>query len=152
MKKSRPTALISLLALSGCSGTMPVLGIEKGHLAPCPTSPNCVSSEAKGNKHFIEPLQVPGTPLVVKNSLVKVLKELNPSSVTAAEEGYIRAEFASKLFGFVDDIEFYIPTQDSPTVSVQVRSASRVGYSDFGVNRKRIELIREKLKMLSGES
>ena len=152
MNKSLPTALISLLALSGCSGTMPELGHENGRLGSCPTSPNCVSSEASGDKHAIEPLQVTGASAEVKDTLLKVLNELNPSSVTAAEEGYIRAEFASALFGFVDDVEFYIPAQASPTVNVQVRSAARVGYSDLGVNRKRIELIREKLKMLSGES
>lgn len=152
MKRILPTALISLLALSGCSGTMPKLGHENGLLAACPTSPNCVSSKAKDSKHFIEPLQVTGTPTEVKDALLKALNERNPTSVTAAKEGYIRAEFASKLFGFVDDIEFYIPMQESPEVSVQVRSAARVGYSDFGVNRKRIELIREKLKALSGES
>lgn len=152
MKRILPTALISLLALSGCSGTMPKLGHENGLLAVCPSSPNCVSSEAKGDKHFIEPLQITGAPAEVKGALLKALNELNPSSVIAAEEGYIRAEFASKFFGFVDDIEFYIPTQESSAVSVQVRSAARVGYSDFGVNRKRLELIREKLKVLSGES
>ena len=152
MKKMLQTVLVSLVALSGCSGNMPVLGLENGHLAPCPTSPNCVSSEAKDNKHFIEPLQVTGAPLEVKNTLLNVLNELNPSSVTTIDAEYIRAEFASKLFGFVDDMELYIPAQKSLKVSVQVRSAARVGYTDFGVNRKRIELIREKLNMISAGS
>lgn len=67
------------------------------------------------------------------------------------EDNYIRAEFVSKIFRFVDDVEFYFPDKKSKELLIHVRSASRVGYSDLGVNRKRIEQIRRKLKTIKKE-
>jgi uncharacterized protein (DUF1499 family) len=66
-------------------------------------------------------------------------------------DNYIRAEFVSKIFRFVDDVEFYFPDKKSKELLIHVRSASRVGYSDLGVNRMRIEQIRRKLKTLKKE-
>lgn len=148
MKKQIQAVLTGLLFLTGCSGTVPKLGIENGQLAQCPASPNCVNSQAKDQKHFIEPIQISGTPSETRNHILIILKELNRSKIITAEDNYIRAEFSSRVFGFVDDIEFYFPDTNSTKTIIHVRSASRVGYWDFGVNRKRIEQVRNRLKSI----
>ena len=130
---------------------MPKLGIENGQLAQCPTTPNCVNSQAKDKKHFIDPILITGTPLEAKKHILKILNELKQSKIKVVEDNYIRAEFASKVFRFIDDVEFYFPDTKSKEMIIHVRSASRVGYSDFGVNRKRIEQIRSKLKAINKE-
>ena len=71
--------------------------------------------------------------------------------IKVVEDNYIRAEFTSKVFRFVDDVEFYFPDTKSKETIIHVRSASRVGHSDFGVNRKRIEQIRSKYKTINRE-
>ncbi|MFT6895731.1 MAG: hypothetical protein ACJA13_000128 [Paraglaciecola sp.] len=134
---------ISIL-LTGCAGTMSTLGIENGQLKACPSTPNCVNSQAKNKEHFIEPIVITGSPLVAKSHILNILKEFKQSKVKVVEDNYIRAEFTSTVFRFVDDVEFYFP--DTMEGIIHVRSASRVGYSDLGVNRKRIEQIRSKLK------
>jgi len=149
MNKQIQVVLISLIFLTGCTGKMPKLGIVNGQLMQCPTTPNCVNSQSKGNTHYIEPIITAGTSLDVKNNILKILNELERSKIIKVENNYIRAEFTSKLFGFVDDVEFYFPDTKSNKMIVHVRSASRVGHSDFGVNRKRIEQIRSKFKAIS---
>jgi uncharacterized protein (DUF1499 family) len=148
MKKQIQVFLTGLLVITGCSGTVPKLGIENGQLAQCPASPNCVNSQAKDQKHFIEPIQISRTPSEARNHIMKIVKEMNRSKIITAEDNYIRAEFSSKVFGFVDDVEFYFPDTTSTKTIIHVRSASRVGYSDLGVNRKRIEQIRNRLKSI----
>ena len=149
MNKQIQVVLISLIFLKGCTGEMRKLGIENEQLMQCPTTPNCVNSQSKGNKHYIEPIITTGTSLDVKNNILKILNELERSKIIKVENNYIRAEFTSKLFRFVDDVEFYFPEAKTNEMIVHVRSASRVGYSDFGVNRKRIERIRSKFKAIS---
>lgn len=122
----------------------PELGIENGQLTPCPTTPNCVSSQATDDKHYIEPIVTSGTTSMVKNRLLGVLEQFPRSKVVMAEDHYIRSEFTSKIFRFVDDVEFYFPATQSSQMTVHVRSASRIGRSDLGVNRKRVEEIRSK--------
>ena len=151
MNKRTLIILASLLMFTGCTGKMPELGIENGRFKQCPRTPNCVNSQAKDKKHFIEPILITATPLEAKNYILKTLYELKVSKVIAVEDNYIRAEFVSKIFRFVDDVEFYFPDNDSKELLVQVRSASRVGYSDLGVNRKRIEQIRSKIKTIIKE-
>jgi len=110
----------------------------------CPKTPNCVNSQAKDEEHFIEPIRISGSPLEAKNYLLNILNELDRSSVILAEDNYIRAQFISRVFRFVDDVEFLILEIRPKETMIHVRSASRVGRSDFGVNRKRIEQIRNK--------
>lgn len=130
----------------------PELGVENGQLTLCPDRPNCVNSQAQDEQHAIAPIVATGTPSDVKNELLEVLDKSKGSYIVAVEGNYIRAEFTSNIFRFVDDVEFYIPDQATEELTVHVRSASRVGYSDFGVNRKRIETIRRKLKAISAEN
>lgn len=113
------------------------LGVNNGKLAVCPGSPNCVNSQSDDSKSKIEPLSM-NTIAEIK----KVVESMERTTVIEETDTYLYAEFQSKLMGFVDDVEFYV---DSAANVVQVRSASRLGQSDAGVNRKRVEEIRSKL-------
>jgi len=118
------------------------LGIQAGKFAPCPSSPNCVSSFSQDAEHKIEPLSYNSTPAEAMAQLKKVIQSLERTKIITATDNYLYAEFTSALMGFVDDVEFVLDDQKKV---IQVRSASRLGDSDFGVNRKRIETIREQL-------
>ena len=134
---SPPTLMASVLSFSGKRPSN--LGVKNGKLASCPASPNCVSSQSSDAEHKIEPLSYEGTPEEAIAALKAILDNIENAETIAAAENYIYAEFTSKLMGFVDDVEFYL--DEEPGV-IQVRSASRLGESDLGVNRKRIEAIR----------
>lgn len=122
---------------------MPKLGIENGQLKTCPSSPNCVCSFDSDAEHSIKPIQVNGTAEESRNKLLKILANTNRAEVTLNEGLYIRAEFVSRIFRFVDDVEFLLVENSSNETLIHVRSASRLGYSDLGANRKRIEQIRD---------
>ena len=109
-------------------------------LTPCPDTPNCVSSLAEDKKHFIEPISYQGENAVAQHELLGILNSFKRVRVVRIEEDYIHAEFVSFIFRFVDDVEFYF---DNAKKLIQVKSASRTGYSDLGVNRRRIEEIRK---------
>ena len=116
------------------------LGISSGKLAPCPDTPNCVSSQSDDPEHSIKPL-----PYVAIAEVKKVVENMERTTIIEESENYLYAEFKSKLMGFVDDVEFH---RDDINQVVNVRSASRLGKSDLGVNRKRVEAIREKLEAI----
>ena len=139
--------LISLIMLAGCSGINPKLGLSNGHLMQCPDTPNCVNSQAKDKEYFIQPILFTGTQQEAQIRLLKVLDDWKRTKITVTQDNYIRAEFASMLFRFVDDAEFYFPETKTKEITIHIRSASRIGYSDFGVNRKRIEQIRSDLQV-----
>ena len=147
MKKLKPVLLVSLITLSGCSATKPDLGVNNGKLLPCPETPNCVNSQAVGEEHYIDPILFTGTQQDAKDSLLQILKSEKRTKILADQENYIRVEFTSPLFRFVDDVEFYFPKKQAGERIIHVRSASRVGYSDLGANRKRIEKIRSKFNL-----
>lgn len=115
------------------------LGVNDGQLAACPSSPNCVSSQAPAadSEHAIAPL-----PFVTIDKIREVVEGMERATVVEADENYLYAEFRSQLMGFVDDVEFY---RDAANQTLHVRSASRLGQSDLGVNRKRVEAIRAQL-------
>jgi uncharacterized protein (DUF1499 family) len=114
------------------------LGIKDGKLLPCPNSPNCVNSQSMSIQSQIDPLPPVGIP-----ELKKVIEGMERTTIIQATDTYLYAEFKSKLMGYVDDVEFYL---DPQAHVIHVRSASRLGKSDLGVNRQRIETIRELLK------
>lgn len=134
---SPQSPMASILSLSGDRPSN--LGVKNGKLAPCPASANCVSSQSSDAAHKIDPLTYEGTPQEAIGELKAILDNIENAEIITAAENYIYAEFTSKLMGFVDDVEFYFG--EEPGV-IQVRSASRLGESDLGVNRKRIEAIR----------
>jgi uncharacterized protein (DUF1499 family) len=107
------------------------LGLTNGALAACPATPNCVSSQSADPAHQIAPLV--GDLAAIKAIVVA----LPGSEIVTDEPGYLYAQFTSKLMGFVDDVEFAVIGD-----RVEVRSASRLGESDLGVNAKRVEAIR----------
>jgi len=132
-------AMLLAVILSLMSTILPA-GEALHTLAPCPASPNCVCSRAGDRSHFIEPLRYTGNAERAWQRLKAALG--SESRLTIAEDSgdYLHAEARSLLFRFVDDIEFLL---DPGEGVIQVRSASRVGYSDFGVNRRRVERIRK---------
>ena len=142
MNKQILVVLINLILLTGCSGTMPKLGINNSGLAPCPETPNCVSSQAHDDKHYIEPINYSGTRQGAHDLLLRIIESKKRTEILTDQEDYIRVEFTSALFRFVDDVEFYFPEEPAEKMIIHVRSASRVGHSDLGANRKRIERIR----------
>jgi uncharacterized protein (DUF1499 family) len=109
------------------------LGVRDGRLAPCKRSPNCVSSQADRSdaEHYIAPLKgsIP--------ALRKAIESLPRTRIIRESSDYLYAEFRSKLLGYVDDVEFFFDGK-----VVHVRSCSRLGRRDFGVNRKRVEELR----------
>ena len=115
-------------------------------MAPCPTTPNCVVSKGADAEHQIEPLVYEGDRDAAYTNLLKVLTVVPRTVVTEKTATYIRAESTSRIFHFVDDLEFYFPADEK---LIQVRSAARVGESDLGVNRRRLEQIRLALRDLS---
>jgi uncharacterized protein (DUF1499 family) len=144
MRQKYGIILIILIVLTGCAGLRPDLGVENGQLSNCPSTPNCVSSMTDNEKYYIEPIITTGSQSEVKAQILEILSEFKSAKVTDLEDNYIRAEFTSNLFQFVDDVEFYFPETNSEEIVIHVRSASRVGHSDFGVNRKRIEQLRNR--------
>ncbi len=137
--------LVLIAAMGGCSSHRPhVLGVDNGSLSDCPDSPNCVSSQSPTPDHFISPLRYTGTADDARRRLLSVLRGMKRTRITVAESRYVHAECTSFLFRFVDDVEFLI---DDGVKAVHVRSASRTGHSDLGVNRRRIETIRKKFNL-----
>ena len=110
-------------------------------LSPCPKSPNCVSSLSKDKSHYVEPLSYKVSPEKAREKLITVINSMKRSEIVTAEMNYIHATFKSGLFRFVDDVEFLF---DDQRKVIDLRSASRTGYSDLGVNRKRVEEIRQR--------
>lgn len=142
------------LSLSGgmsmFAGKRPTnLGVQSGQLAACPATPNCVSSQSGDAGHKIEPFTYSSTPNQAIADLKKVIQSLEKTKIISETDNYLYAEFTSKLMGFVDDVEFYL---DESSKTIHVRSASRLGESDLGVNRKRIETIRAKLQELKNQA
>jgi uncharacterized protein (DUF1499 family) len=122
------------------------LGYQAGRLAPCKRSPNCVSSQAdpQDERHYIAPIALKGNASGnVIAAVRKAVESMPRTTVVQLEPGYLYAEFRSKLMGFVDDVEFLA---DPARGVVHVRSASRLGRRDFGVNRSRVEKLRALLE------
>jgi len=146
MNKQISIILFSVIFLIGCSGTVPKLGVNNDQLMPCPESPNCVNSQQTADDaHLIAPIDFIGTRQQAQAKLLHVLTDAERANIVVVEDNYIRVEFTSKIMRFVDDVEFYFPSTSSDHIIIQVRSASRIGHSDFGVNRERIEQIRNKV-------
>jgi uncharacterized protein (DUF1499 family) len=126
------------------SGTRPDnLGVKDGKLAPCPASPNCVISQGNTDaEHAIAPLSYSGDKAAAMAQLEAIVNGMERTNIIQKTDDYLYAEFASKLMGYVDDVEFYLDPAESV---IHVRSASRLGQSDLGVNRQRIEAIRSQL-------
>ena len=115
------------------------LGVIDGKLTACPESPNCISTEAGDASHRIPRIGFTGTAADARERLMHVVGQMPRTTLVTENENYLHFECRSLLFRFIDDLEFLI---DSDTRTIQVRSASRVGYSDLGVNRSRVNQVR----------
>ena len=130
--------------LAACAGERPDnLGVRDGRLTECPGSPNCVSSQAVDERHRIAPLVFSDDPAPAFARLKQILGRREDTSIIEERAGYLRVEFRTTFF--VDDGEFLL---DGEQRLIQVRSASRLGYSDLGKNRNRLEEIRQQFKRL----
>jgi uncharacterized protein (DUF1499 family) len=129
----------TLLFLVGCGSQAPsTLGLHSGRLGLCPESPNCVCSEYPDDDGWIAPLAFDDAPEQAWTRLQNRIQAQGGQIETRTDD-YLWATYRSKLFRFVDDVEFRLAADEQ---RIQVRSASRLGYSDLGVNRKRIEALR----------
>ncbi len=126
----------------------PPPGPRAGRLADCPDKPNCVSTQATEPQHAIEPLAYRGTAAQALDHVAAVVSQFPRAKVVRRDDQYLHAEFKSWLFGFVDDVEFLV---DEAAQQIHFRSASRLGHSDLGVNRKRMETFRQRFAALAGE-
>lgn len=118
------------------------LGVRAGRLSPCPCSPNCVSSDADDIDHNVPLFELARPGLDGWQAVKQAVLQLPRVTLVSETQDYLHAECRSGFFGFVDDLELYLRA-DQKTVAV--RSAARLGYSDFGVNRKRVEVLRAAL-------
>ena len=105
----------------------------------CPNTPNCVSSQAADTDHYIAPFKVKGNPEDAFSALKTALLQQSRTVITQSTPESLHAEATSLIFRFVDDIDAVL---DARAGLIQIRSASRVGYSDLGVNRRRVETLR----------
>jgi uncharacterized protein (DUF1499 family) len=138
------TILIILLfgsILSSCSDEkLPLVGIRESRLTPCPDSPNCISSQGSDSAYTVEPLTCDSEAEKIIADLKVVVGSMKGATIVSESAAYLHVEFQSDVFRFIDDVEFMV---DDMAKVVHVRSASRVGYYDFGVNRRRVEKIRQ---------
>ncbi len=114
------------------------IGIVDGKLHPCPKSPNCVSTQTIDDKQKMEPINYSGSLDDAKAKIISIINSLKRSKIITNEENYIHIEFRTATFRFVDDVEFLF---DDKEKIIHFRSRARMGYSDMGVNRKRMEEI-----------
>lgn len=114
-------------------------GVANGRLAPCPDSPNCVSTQATDALHGMEPIAYKGETAVAQAKLLAILAADDSYTLINQTPTYIHAEARSGLWRFIDDVEFFF---DEATGLIQFRSASRLGYGDMGANRQRMEAFR----------
>lgn len=112
------------------------LGVAGGRLAPCPSTPNCVETLAEDPDQRMDPIPYEGDIEDAQEQLLAVIRSIRRATIVESEPGYIWAEFRTPVIGFIDDVEFLL---DEDEKVIHFRSASRLGYSDLGVNRRRME-------------
>ena len=143
--------ILTVLVAMGCVATRSLnslsrpqhrLGVTHGRLADCPDRPNCVSSTASRPSQQLPPIPLTTSPPTAMEILASVVKANPRSRIVTQSDHYLHAEFRSRILGFVDDVEFLV---DETNSVIQFRSASRVGYSDLGVNRRRMNELRDQV-------
>jgi uncharacterized protein (DUF1499 family) len=137
-------ATLFLMPLFSCAGTRPLtLGVHDGRLAPCPASPNCVSSDDTEASHRIEPFRLAMAAAEGWSAARAAVAGLPRAKIITDTDNYLHAECSSAFFGFVDDLELHLRPSEG---LMAIRSAARLGYSDLDVNRKRAEQLRALLQ------
>ena len=139
-----------LWGISGCSGSRPEnLGLKNNLLAACPESPNCVLSQKSDPKHQIQPIRYTDSLEDAKERLYQVIQSMKDTRIITQKVVYWHIEFTTRWLRFIDDVEFYFVESEA---LIHLRSASRQGYWDLGVNRKRVKAIRSQFKKLASGS
>ena len=134
-----PLLVIVALAVVSATARRPkTLGVRDGRLAPCPDSPNCVSTHADRDHLRMDSIPLTTDAAQAVEGLKRVISAMPRSRLVMTDEHYLHAEFTSALFRFVDDVEFFVDREQGV---IHFRSASRVGHSDLGVNRERMRAI-----------
>ena len=143
LTRATPLAWMGLLAWVACAAPVPEnLGTHDGRLAPCPSSPNCVSTEAGDDRHGTDPFVLALPAASAWQQVPEVVASLPGTVVVTATDVYLHAESTTPLMHFVDDLELLL-LADSGRIAV--RSASRTGWSDMGANRERVWQLRQAL-------
>ena len=140
--KATITLVLSMvpLVLISCAAPMPDnLGVRGDKLSPCSKKPNCVSSYENDKKHDIAPLPGGDNPTAELKRAGEIIRTMKGATVITETDTYIHSQYRSSLFGFIDDLELLVDKEEKV---IHVRSASRVGYSDLGANRTRVEALR----------
>ncbi len=146
--------LVSLLAIGGFAIQMIAarwvprpanLGVEQGRLAPCPASPNCVSTQAQDDQKKMAPIPFSCGEDEVILKIADYVKSKQRTKIIEQTTTYLGTVFRTRLIGYPDDVEFLVDGDDKV---VHFRSASRIGYSDLGTNRRRMEKISKELAPL----
>lgn len=132
--------VLAPIVLSMLSRIPSEVGLVEGRLRECSSKPNCVCSARADRDSFVEPLAVHGNPDAAFRSLQEFLKQQSQVTIEKVEVDYIHSVFKTPLLRFCDDVEFHL---DREAGVIQIRSAARIGYSDLGQNRDRVEWIRE---------
>jgi len=114
--------------------------IQPIRLNDCPDKPNCVSSMTTSKKHFTEPLTYPGSATEAWRVVTRTVMSLPRCKLIKQSDRYLHFEVTSRIFRFTDDLELLLEANKN---EIQIRSGSRTGYGDFGVNRRRVEMIRK---------
>jgi len=132
-----------MMTFLSCAGTRPEsLGVTEGRLAPCPSSPNCVCSDDGGTGRGVAAIELAMAAEKAWPIVVDTVYEMARTTVIRDEDGYLHAEAASAVFGYVDDLELQLRAKHK---EIAARSASRTGWWDLGANKRRVESLREKL-------
>ena len=134
--------VVGMFFLAASAGRPSNLGVSAGRLAPCPNSPNCVSTQATDSRHGMQPIPFSGDVEEALRTIEAIVRARPRTIIVTMGNAYLHAEFTSRLFRFVDDVEFFV---DENAHQIHFRSASRVGHSDLGANWRRMESIRSDL-------
>ncbi|MHB8623313.1 MAG: DUF1499 domain-containing protein [Sulfuricaulis sp.] len=135
---------LPFVGLSIHSRNRPELGLLDGRLRPCPSTPNCVCSEDQGRPSFIEPLSIKDNPQRSWEKIKRAIRGMG-GNIDIDKDGYLRATFTTSIFRFMDDLELRM---DERNRIIQIRSASRVGRSDLGTNRRRVKNLRARFDQM----
>lgn len=143
------TFWILVVGYNVTTGPHTTLGIVDGKLAPVPPSPNAVSTCATDEEHRMKPVTYKGSTELAMERVAEVVETMPRSTIAERKGNYLRAEYQSGLFRFVDDVEFLA---DEETNTLHFRSASRLGHSDLGANRARMEEFSRRFRMIQEKS
>jgi uncharacterized protein (DUF1499 family) len=146
---SARTVFSLTLLVAGCAASAKpaAFGVVDGKLAPCVSAPHCVSTQAEDGRHGIDPAPYTTTRQEARERLVAIIREMPRAKIVTDAPDYVHAEFTSRRFQHVDDVEIYL---DDRAKLAHFRSSSRQGYWDLGVNRQRVKEIRGKFQKSEG--